>query len=449
MNKTHKTFPRRLDCLPLTFSVNEIVVTFWTCVSFYIMFATGGNNEFWLFLPLVVGAIVLVLMTYKKRAVAKVDPMLSFGVFLLVFGILASYLFNSQRYDPIYILGNLVSVALLFVSLYTITTKINLDFRKTLVFQCIFATPLFPVVLATATDHWGRLEPAELQANYVSMMAMLCFIGACSVRSLPGVLALSVLPLYTIVAMQSRDSLLAAVVAVLIIGGYHLRRLGWQRLRPYAGVAFLAGPIVCIALYFLGFNVFAHVYNVFDSLFLLNDEHRGINSGGSGRTELWNAALNLWLSHPFFGVGFKGHPYMMPDMMYAHSAYLGMLADVGLVGSAGYMIIVGVALYRTVKRGALGLTEYPQRMAILISYLIYGLLESRAFSFGNSYSLLFLLVAFDSSKVRLGHAPALELPQVKPPSVLPGPVAGSAVKASLAASRNGSHGARRAANFDK
>ncbi len=42
------------------------------------------------------------------------------------------------------------------------------------------------------------------------------------------------------------------------------------------------------------------------------------------------------------------------------------------------------------------------RAAILFSYLLYGMIESRAFSFGNTYSVLLLLVAFDTARYRAG-----------------------------------------------
>ncbi len=398
--------------------LNEIVVTVWTCLSFYVMYAMSGKNEFLLFFPLAGGTAVIVAMTLRKPVIARVDPLLTLGVFLLNFSILASYLFNSQRFDAVYILGNLASVTLLFTALYSITMKMELDFRKTLVYQCILISVLLPVIIATSHDQWGRMMPAELQANYVSMMAMLAFIGACSVRSLLGAMLLSALPLFTVVAMESRDSLLASGIAALIIVWYRLKAVGWRRFRPFMPAILLGVPIITIGLYFVGIDLFSKAYGVVDSLFLLSDEHRGLGSGGSGRTELWNAAINLWITHPIFGVGFKGHPLLMPEQMYAHSAYLGMLADVGIVGFASYMLIVGMAVYHIFRRGEKQLTEYPQRMAIVASYLVYGILESRAFSFGNSYSVMFLLVAFDSSKFPIRRPGK---PAEKPAAASPAP----------------------------
>jgi O-antigen ligase len=412
--------------LSLASSANEIVVTLWTGASFYLMYATGGKNEFVLFIPLAAGAVAFVWMTYKRPVIAKVNPILSLGVFLLIFSIMASYLFNSQWYELIFIAGNLASAALLFISLFIITRKIELDFQKVLILQSILINLLLPVIIATSTMVWGRLTP-ELHPNYIGMMCILALVGALSVRSIFWSLALAALPLYSMVAMESRTSMLAAGIATLIILGSYVRRLSWKKLRPYATMALLGSPIVCIVLYFLGFDLFGYANNTFDTLFMVNDEYRGIDSGASGRSDLWAIAINLWLSHPLFGVGFKGLPPLMPDQMPAHNAYLGILAEVGIVGFSGYMIIVGVALYYTLKREDRGLSEYPQRMAILVSYLIYGMLESRAFSFGNSYSLLFLLVAFDSSKFRLKNALTFVSPRTKPSPKLHEPASPSSL----------------------
>jgi O-antigen ligase len=192
--------------------------------------------------------------------------------------------------------------------------------------------------------------------------------------------------------------MLAAIVAGLVLLWCYARRLGWQRLRRFVLPVVVVGPIVLIGLYFAGIDLFSAIGDKFATLFMLNDEYRGLDSGGSGRTDLWKAAINLWLTHPVFGVGFKGHPDLMPDQMLAHNAFLGMLADLGTVGFIAYLLILIPGFYHVIKRGDRGLSAYPQRLAILVSYLVYGMLESRAFSFGNTYSLLFLLVVFDSSK---------------------------------------------------
>jgi O-antigen ligase len=396
--------------------VNEAAVAVWAGCTFYIMYHTGGANPSLLFPPLVLGAAAFILLTYKKPVIATVPPLLSLGVFLLNFSILGSYLFNADRYDAVFVFGNIISSLLVFLSFYTIAMKMDLDFRKTLILQCLFSTPLFPFILKGGVLTWGRLVPDNLEPNYVGMMALLCFLGALAVRSWIGTIVLSILPVYTMMVVQSRASLMSGLVAVGIIMICSLRRLPVRKLRLVLLGGLLGAPAVCIGLILMGVPVFDIIGNYVNSVFMITDEHRGIDSGGSGRTELWTAAVNLWLSHPIFGVGFKGHPLMMPDQMLAHNAYLGMLADVGLVGFGSYMLITGVAIYYIIKRGDRGLREYPLRVAIIFSYILYGVLESRAFSFGNTYSILFLLVAFDSSKIRVKQAAPAKHPE---PDLIP------------------------------
>jgi O-antigen ligase len=411
MRRNNTTFSRIKSRLTSFFSVNETAVAIWAGCTFYIMYQTGGQAPMMLFPPLVLGAVGFIFLTYKKPVIAKVPPLLSLGVFLLNFSIVGSYLFNADRYELVFIIGNIVSSLLVFLSLYTITRKMDLDFRKTLIIQCIFSTPLFPAILKAGTMTWGRLVPANLEPNYVGMSALLCFMGAIGVRSLIGAVALSALPVYTMLVVQSRASLMSSLISIGIIVVCYLRRLPAKKLRGVFLLTFLAAPAACIALILLGVPVFSSLGNMINGVFMITDEHRGIDSGGSGRTELWSAAVNLWLSHPIFGVGFKGHPLMMPDGMLAHNAYLGMLADVGIVGFGSYMLITGVAIYYILKRGERGLAEFPLRMAIIFSYILYGVLESRAFSFGNTYSILFLLVAFDSSKIRVRKITPVRSPQ--------------------------------------
>jgi O-antigen ligase len=133
----------------------------------------------------------------------------------------------------------------------------------------------------------------------------------------------------------------------------------------------------------------------------LNDPYRGITSGGTGRTKLWAAALALWEAQPLLGVGFRGHEPLMPDAMSAHSAYLGLLAETGMLGFVGYLLICGSA-----AAGLVRLRHDPTRqvgVALVASYIVYGFVETRAVNFGNPYSIVFLWIALDASRRVAGH----------------------------------------------
>jgi O-antigen ligase len=382
--------------------LNEIVVAIWACSSFPIMhvFVGSGDNAVPLFFPLVAGAVALMFLTYRKPVIATVSPLVSLGAFLLNLSILASYLCNTPRYNWVFMAGNISSSLLLFFSLYLITMRIHLDFRKTLIVNSILINLLLPIVLVTAPVAWGRVNPPETP-NYVAMMAMLAFIGALGVRSIIWAAALSALPLYSMVVLQSRDSLLATAIALVIatISWISPNRFN-KKFSAYLLLAFFGSLALCAALSFAGVPVIESIGQVFEGLFMLNDKYRGISSGGSGRSDLWAAAISLWQAQPVFGVGFKGHILLMPDQMPAHNAYIGMLADMGIAGFASYLLMVSPAIYFVFKP-IRGFPEYPQWATIILTYILYGLFEFRAFSFGNTYSVLSMLVLFNCSKRRL------------------------------------------------
>jgi O-antigen ligase len=393
-------------------SLNEIVVAIWAYSSFPIthVLARGGDSAVPLFLPLVAGPIAFMFLTYRKPVIATVSPLVSLGVFLLNLSILASYLCNTQHYKSVFIAGNISSSLLLFFSLYLITTRIDLDVRKTLIVISILVNLLLPIVLVTAPVAWGRVNPPETP-NYVAMMAMLALIGALGVRSIIWAAALSALPLYSMLVLQSRDSLLATAITLLIATISWISRNRFnKKFFAYLLLAFFGSLALCTALSFAGVPVIESIGKVFEGLFMLNDKYRGISSDGSGRGHLWAAAVNLWLTNPIFGVGFKGHQMFMPEQLWAHNAYLGMLADMGLSGLASYLLIISPGIGYIFKREAHCLPEYPQLATIILTYLLYGIFESRAFSFGNSYSVIFMLAVFHCCKRRLSEEAPSELP---------------------------------------
>jgi O-antigen ligase len=208
------------------------------------------------------------------------------------------------------------------------------------------------------------------------------------------------------VMMQSRGSMIATSLATIIIAGCWVWERRSRRMLKQAGLLTVFGGIAAFGAALAGFNIFEMIGDQINHVLMLDDSNRGVDSGGSGRSDLWAAAYNLWATHPIFGVGFKGHTQFMPGNMLAHNAFLGLLADNGLVGLFGYMLLSIGACICLLRRGFKGVTMFGYRAAILFPYFVYGMVESRAFSFGNTYSVLFLLVAFDSSKFRVSRVDA-------------------------------------------
>src|SRR5262249_33853758 len=99
--------------------------------------------------------------------------------------------------------------------------------------------------------------------------------------------------------------------------------------------------------------------NVASNVFKVDDPRRGVDSGFTGRTELWEETFNVWERSPLLGVGFHQHELMM-NSLGAHNAYLAMLADTGIIGLSLYVGLLGWAFI-----AGLGMSDRPSLRLVL------------------------------------------------------------------------------------
>lgn len=155
--------------------------------------------------------------------------------------------------------------------------------------------------------------------------------------------------------------------------------------------------------------MFAHsqaVDFVLEDVLLVYDDARGLQSGFSDRTVIWNTALDLWLQNPIFGVGFGQHVERMQIETYAHNMVLVLLSETGLVGLVGFILFSLVTLANGFRLIADGNTHAGRFVImVLIVYWVYGIFEGRAVSAGNPLSALFFLISFASTQALLRRAP--------------------------------------------
>src|SRR5262249_33742002 len=104
-----------------------------------------------------------------------------------------------------------------------------------------------------------------------------------------------------------------------------------------------------------------------------------LGGGSSGRSDLWTVAWHVFTSHPLFGIGvgnftvveakYTLRPGSISRIQYltsvphlVHNTYLQLLAESGIIGLAGFLIVVFVSLraaWRAVKRfEAIGQARY-------------------------------------------------------------------------------------------
>jgi len=140
------------------------------------------------------------------------------------------------------------------------------------------------------------------------------------------------------------------------------------------------------AVAFLGLGDLFHDrwVNLFDRRYVTNDS----------RIDRWMAALGMWKSHPFFGVGIGCYPDLYPQFVYylnafernirmgAHSVYFEILAELGITGLAAYVLIID-CFFRETRRLFDLAGENPNLRAIAIGlegamvvYLVHGVVNN-------------------------------------------------------------------------
>lgn len=377
----------------------EVLLGAWLNGFLLAMIVGHSRNPNLLFAALVAGAALVVVLTWGLPAHHRMGPVAAWASLALLAVILVGYAANLYRYDMEFVFGNVVSMVLALGMAYLVATRLDLDWRLVLASHAVVALLLMPEPIAKGQIVWGRLVPDGLHPNYLGMIAMVAFIGGLAVRSwfLRWVVLLATSAIMA--AASSRGSMLASAVAAL---AYAAAGVCSATARAPVDVSArtvrvaLAVLGLCAAALMAWLLAGASIEHGVDALLKLDDPYRGLASGASGRTEVWSAALALWEAQPLLGVGFKGHTFLMPQSLPAHSAYLGMLAETGLLGTTAYFGLCAAACAGLWRR-----RRDPRAragIAVLASYLVYGIVETRAVGFGNAYSILFLWIAFDAAR---------------------------------------------------
>tara|TARA_Y100001980_G_C14483854_1_gene261924 strand:+ start:145 stop:642 length:498 start_codon:yes stop_codon:yes gene_type:complete len=136
-----------------------------------------------------------------------------------------------------------------------------------------------------------------------------------------------------------------------------------------------------IALFFYN-DIISYTTLILD-YFEFFDSKRGLQSGLTGRDVLWINALDSFSDRPVFGVGLRNFDTS------AHSAYISLLLEAGLLGFISFFISIII----TIKRSIYNLyNNYDEKLnvsiAFIITMLIYGFIERSVLLFTMPNSLL-------------------------------------------------------------
>ncbi len=226
----------------------------------------------------------------------------------------------------------------------------------------------------------GILNPASFALVTMSVLLAAMAIRRAIVR-MPILVAMG-----TVIFMTGAR---ASAVAALI--GLAVTMVSRRRIAGVSGYGLLAFCVV------VGAALTAYygdaVIRGLAGFFALDDRYRGLDSGGTGRLETWNAAWNLFLSHPVLGVGFRVHETLLKMNTSAHNGYLALLAEIGLIGFAAVVYFTLAGLWRIWRRSQDPSQTYTYSvlLGLACGYFVLAVFERYFINVGNPTSLLFLL----------------------------------------------------------
>ncbi|WP_403022477.1 O-antigen ligase family protein [Salinibacterium sp. GXW1014] len=319
---------------------------------------------------------------------------LSVSLVLLTIWTLASTLWSEHRAQTI-----AMGLVFAFICLF-LTTTVEMRWRRRdvlnsdlkFVLWMLFAAMIAGALLYTVSSSAATGEHLQFQGvfpnpNYTASSA------ACAIPmavwasrraqnrifvSLYVVIAL--VALVTIVATGSRGVLVAAAAGLVVAIAVSLPwRLVWP---PLVGLAVLAvGLLLARWDWFFGYGAF------FDR----SDQGSDFSSG---RFEIWGRVVELWLSHPVLGLGYRTVE-LLPDSktLNAHNIYLSVLVELGLVGFLLFVGVIAAICWPSVRMAARH--DLPL-FGVVVTVLLVEMTEASLFGFGGPTATIswLLLLSF-------------------------------------------------------
>ena len=269
--------------------------------------------------------------------------------------------------------------------------------------------------IGSAINDAGRVQGGVGGANALAagLVSALALAGGLALttrsRALRALLlaAVAVLGL-GVVATQSRGGLVALAAAALV-----------------ALVVFKArrGIVLLFVAFALAATTFALVVSPDASSCVTQRDERG----GSGRIDTWRVAVRIAQDHPLAGVGLRNYHVhalryagdlasletvtLLERKQYVHNVYLELLAELGLVGLALYLVVVGgclrasaVAIRRFEALGERSLADLARSVVVATA----GALTALIFLSGPAISRLWILLALGPAMLAIAARRGVE-----------------------------------------
>lgn len=380
-------------------SVLDKVATLFLALAFYILpFLNEAGSQIWGVVLLVAASIFALPAGLANRSGPSPFE-ITLGIAILLSGVVAALRGNSYIVNySLFMVAMIVSVGA--IARHFSLQKILFTAAQAHVANCVTVLLIYwqqlPVILDGASpNRWAlRFMPFDMTPNLVGWVyglgAIVAMYAATKSRGVARVIyALGALASLTyIFGASARGALLATTVStgVILLANY-------RRLTPF----FRRAVMLTAAVAAFGTLAFGNaIFNYLSIMLELESTSRGLSSGATGRTELWQRGLEYMVNSPqqiFFGSGLRSSNYEFTGFQ-SESSYITILIDSGLL--LGPCIIAAillspVALIVTARKSGVGRTEIVFLAWLIIYAASQSFFNRYLLAIGNSGSLLLLL----------------------------------------------------------
>jgi exopolysaccharide production protein ExoQ len=370
-----------------------------------------------IFVLLLIAALVAI-MSKKVRPIAPTASEL----LLYAVGILSSAvaLVRSTDYSIYYSMYFLT--AIIFISVITRAVPLDrlLDLAARSILLCVLTTVLLQwndllmclsiSIGKNGLRRFGPFNNHPLLIGYIFGSGSLLMIRRACVAHRAweryAMAAGAVLAWAMVLGASARSSVAGLVAAALFA---YIREFGFFRQSSLGR----AGMIAIVIAALVG-GYFAATSPYLQKLLQVNSEERGIASGATGRTDLWEKGLVSFTSDPTlvaFGGGLRSSEYSVIGFL-TENSYITILLDSGALLGSALILFFLIAPFAALRQSRAS-TEHPYTLMLLPSCFFF-LLVNCVFvrylvGLGNP-TALYTLVLFVSLSMRSGFRQSLVAP---------------------------------------
>jgi O-antigen ligase len=325
------------------------------------------------------GAIPPLVAAIGSRLDFRRAQYFTFAIFGLCLSIPLSYLGQTEMREIAY-------VAIVYYVFACMIVLISVDLDADVLLRSFFTafalinTASMAAVLIDHDVAWGRLM-GRTAPNYWGAIAQATILSAIAMRGWVLRAIVVGFSLFILHYTQSRGSMIALALGFGFLAAlvfFTVRGKAWLWLSVGLGVLLLG---------ILGADFVAN------DLLKLSDPLRGLGSGVTGRADAWAETWDLFVAHPWVGVGYRQHEQYLLSETSAHNGYLATMAEMGVIGLISYLVFILGGFTSAILKVRQRVTAARLAAVVFIfAYVVTGLVERVGLNTGNAYSLALIIV---------------------------------------------------------